>query len=63
MDLKRLIGKAKRTAEDTLDKRGGKDALKEDFRELKDIAAGEGSVKDKAKRAADAVKEPGTTKH
>jgi hypothetical protein len=40
-------------------KRGGSEALKEDAGELKDIAKGEGSLQDKAKAAADAVKEPG----
>ena len=53
--LKNIFGKAK----DEVDKRGGTDALKEDAEELKDIAKGEGSVTDKAKKAAKAVKEPG----
>ena len=53
--LKNIFGKAK----DEVDKRGGTDALKEDAEELKDIAKGEGSVTDKAKKAADAIKEPG----
>ncbi len=54
--LKNIFGKAK----DEVDKRGGTDALKEDAEELKEIAKGEGSVTDKAKAAADAIKEPGT---
>jgi hypothetical protein len=40
-------------------KRGGTDSLKEDAGELKDIASGEGSLSDKAKQGADAIKEPG----
>jgi hypothetical protein len=55
VNLRRLADRAKRI----VDKRGGTDALKEDAEELKDIATGKGSVKDKAKAAADAVKEPG----
>jgi hypothetical protein len=42
-----------------VDKRGGSDALKEDAEELKDIAAGKGSLKDKAKAAGQAIKDPG----
>jgi hypothetical protein len=55
MDLKKLANKAKRT----IDERGGMDSLKADAEELKKVAKGEGSLKDKAKRAAQAVKEPG----
>lgn len=55
MDFKKLTDKAR----DVIDKRGGTDSLKRDAKELKDIAAGEGSLKDKAKAAGDAVKEPG----
>lgn len=55
MDLRRIAGKAKELVE----KRGGTGALKEDAAELKDIARGPGSVTDKAKRAAEAVKDPG----
>jgi hypothetical protein len=55
MDFKKLTGRAKAM----VDKRGGTDALKEDLNELKDIAKGQGSVKDKAKAAADALKDPG----
>jgi hypothetical protein len=54
-NLKRVADKAKETVE----KRGGTDALKEDAEELKGIAKGKGSLKDKAKAAAGAVKEPG----
>jgi hypothetical protein len=55
MDLKRLSQQAKRL----VDRRGGSKSLKEDADELRDIARGEGSLSDKAKAAADAIKEPG----
>ena len=47
-------------AKKIVDKRGGTDSVKEDAEELKDIATGKGSLKDKAKAATDAVKEPGS---
>jgi hypothetical protein len=50
-----LAGKAKQI----IDRRGGTDALKEDLEELKDAATSRGSVSDKAKAAADAIKTPG----
>jgi hypothetical protein len=55
VNFKRLADRAK----DVVDKRGGTDALKEDAQELKDIAKGKGSLKDKAKAAAGALKDPG----
>jgi hypothetical protein len=55
MDLKRLSQQAKRL----IDKRGGTKSLKEDADELRDIARGQGSMSDKAKAAADALKDPG----
>ncbi len=55
VNFKKLTNKAK----EQVDKRGGTDALKGDLDELKDIAKGKGSVKDKAKAAGKAVKEPG----
>jgi hypothetical protein len=55
VNFRRLADQAKKI----VDKRGGTDALKEDADELKDIASGEGSLKDKAKAAGDAIKEPG----
>lgn len=55
MNLKRLADRAK----SIVNKRGGTDALKEDAEELKDIAGGKGSLKDKAKAAGEAVKDPG----
>jgi hypothetical protein len=55
VNFKSITDKAK----DLIGKRGGTESLKEDAGELKDIATGEGSVKDKAKAAVDAVKDPG----
>jgi hypothetical protein len=55
VNFRRLADQAKKI----VDKRGGTDALKEDADELKDIATGKGSVKDKAKAAGEAIKEPG----
>jgi hypothetical protein len=55
MDFRSLAGKAKQV----IDKRGGTESLKEDAEELKDIAGGGGSLADKAKEAAEAVKDPG----
>lgn len=55
MDFKKLANKAK----ETIDKRGGMDSLKADAEELKKVAQGKGSLSDKAKAAAKAIKEPG----
>jgi hypothetical protein len=55
VNFKRLTDKAK----DVVEKRGGTDALKEDAKELREIAKGKGSLKDKAKAAADALKDSG----
>ena len=55
VNFRKLTDKAK----DQVEKRGGKDALKGDLDELKGIAKGKGSVKDKAKAAGKAIKEPG----
>jgi hypothetical protein len=55
MDFKNLQRKAKAL----VDRRGGTDSLKADAEELKNIAKGPGSVADKAKRAGDALKDPG----
>ena len=55
MDFKKLADKAK----DTIDKRGGMDSLKADAEELKKVAKGDGSLTDKAKAAAAALKDPG----
>lgn len=56
MDLKRLFNKGKKIVDD----RGGVDALKGDAQELAGIAKGKGSLTDKAKEAAAAVKKPGS---
>lgn len=55
MKLNKLFDKAKQT----IDERGGVDALKADAEELKGIATGKGSLKEKAKDAAEALKQPG----
>lgn len=55
MKLKSLFDKAKKT----VDERGGVQSLKEDAEELKDVAKGKGSLTDKAKGAAAAIKDPG----
>ena len=56
MDLKNLFNKGKKMVDD----RGGVESLKEDAQELAGIAKGKGSLTDKAKEAAAAVKDPGT---
>lgn len=55
VNFRRLADRAKKV----VDKRGGTDSVKEDAEELKDIAKGEGSLKDKAKAAGEALKDPG----
>ncbi len=55
VNFKKLGDKAK----DLVEKRGGTDALKDDAAELKAIAKGKGSLADKAKAAAAAIKDPG----
>jgi hypothetical protein len=55
VDLGSLAKKAKRM----VDKRGGVGALKDDAEELKHIAGRKGSAADKAKQAANALKDPG----
>ena len=55
VNIKSIADKVKGTVQ----KRGGTESLKEDAGELKDIASGEGSLADKAKKGADAIKEPG----
>ena len=55
MDFKSLTDKAK----DMFTKRGGTSAAKEDLNELKDIAGKDESLGDKAKDAAEAMKDPG----
>ena len=55
MDFKKLTDKAK----DVVEKRGGTESVKEDAGELKDIFKGKGSLTEKAKEAAAAIKDPG----
>ena len=55
VNFRRLADQAKKV----VDKRGGTDSVKEDAEELKDIAKGKGSLKDKAKAAGEALKDPG----
>lgn len=55
VNLRRITDRAKTIIE----KRGGTDSVKEDAEELRDIAKGEGSLKDKAERAGEAIKDPG----
>ena len=46
-------------AKDAVEKRGGSESLKRDAEELKGIAKGPGTLSEKAKRAASALKDPG----
>jgi hypothetical protein len=55
VDLNKIVGEAK----ELIDERGGVEGLKDDALELKDIAEGEGSLTDKAKAAAAALRDPG----
>lgn len=55
MDLKGLFNKGKKIVDD----RGGVDSLKADAQEVAEIAKGKGSLSDKAKEAAAAIKDPG----
>lgn len=55
MDFRKLSKQAKKI----VDQRGGPEALKQDLEELKKVAQGKGTVKDKAKAAAEALKDPG----
>ena len=51
------------TAKKTLDSRGGTEGLKRDAEQLREIARGQGSAKDKARRAAEALKQTGDRGH
>jgi hypothetical protein len=55
VDFNRLFRRTKKVVED----RGGTDALKKDAQEVADVAKGRGSIGDKAKAAAEALKDPG----
>ena len=57
VNFRRLSGKAK----DLVEKRGGSESLKQDAEQLREIAKGPGSLSEKAKLAAAAIKEPGGT--
>jgi hypothetical protein len=48
-----------RLAKQAIDKRGGVDALKQDLQQVTEVAKGKGSLKEKAKAAAEALKQPG----
>ncbi len=55
MNFKKLSDQAKAA----IDKRGGTEGLKGDLAGLKEVAAGKGTFKEKAKAAKDRLKEPG----
>ena len=55
MNLGKLVGQAKKM----IDKRGGIKSVEEDAMELKNIAGEKGGMVDKAKEAAEALKDPG----
>jgi hypothetical protein len=55
MDFAKLAKQAKKL----VDKRGGMKSVADDAKELEHIATAKGSLSDKAKRSADAVKDPG----
>jgi hypothetical protein len=57
MDFKRLTDKAKQA----LDERGGPERLKLEAERLKTIATGPGTASEKARAAADAVKQAAAT--
>jgi hypothetical protein len=46
-------------AQKQIDKRGGNDVAKQDLKEVGGILKGKGTLADKAKRSADALKQPG----
>jgi hypothetical protein len=55
MNWKAMADKAKQTFQ----QRGGSKAAKEDAEEFRNIAQGQGTITDKAKQAAAAIREPG----
>lgn len=55
VNFKKLTDRAK----DVVDKRGGPDALKSDAKEVAGIMKGKGSLKDKAAKAKEAVRDAG----
>jgi hypothetical protein len=52
-----------RLAKQAIDQRGGVQALKQDLQQVTDAAKGKGTLKEKAKAAAEALKQPGTAAH
>ena len=56
------LNRFKKLAEDAIEKRGGVDAIKQDLMEAKRATSGKGSLKDKAKAAAESLKEPNRTR-
>lgn len=52
------IGRVAQMAKKAIDSRGGTEGLKRDAEQLKGIAQGQGSAKEKARKAADALKQP-----
>ncbi|MEJ7716498.1 MAG: hypothetical protein WKF31_00490 [Thermoleophilaceae bacterium] len=48
-----------RMAKQVVDQRGGTEAVKADAARLKDIARGQGTLSEKGKRAAEALRQPG----
>lgn len=53
------LGRIAAMARQLVEKRGGTESLKGDAAELREIAKGEGTLKDKAKAAGEALKKPG----
>jgi hypothetical protein len=53
------LGKLADQAKKLIDKRGGMKSVQEDAKELKDIAGEKGSITNRAREAAEALKDPG----
>ena len=53
------FGKLAERAKKVVQERGGMASVKEDLGEMRDIARSDGSVTDKARQAAEALREPG----
>lgn len=54
------LGKLADQAKQLIDKRGGMESVKEDAMELKNIVGEKGSLAEKTKEAAEALKDPGS---
>ena len=61
MNLKKLTDRARQQAEQAVAQRGGQAGLKRDADQLKNALKGPGTMKDKARRAAEVAKRPGGT--